>query len=184
MKKNGEIPPVPSKELKADVKRLAWQKLQVTSPMSEMTNKTFQTINASQAIFTDYQLDKLSRDKAMKEVYAEVTRQCKLSHPAVDGEMMNSALQEVIQIMSNTPKFLRVTAQMLQVTKAVIRHLAFHEEKRVDGRALNQLRPITCQVGVCVYPNTGDIKNNNCAFRLDCTSPCMDQAFSRGVRLR
>ena len=63
-----------------------------------MTNKTFQTIIAPQAIFTDYQLDKLSRDKAMKEVYAEVTRQCKLSHPTVDGEMMNSALQEVIHM--------------------------------------------------------------------------------------
>ena len=49
----------------------------------------------AQAIFTDYQLDKLSRDKAMREVYAEVTRQCKLSHPAVEGEMMNTALQEV-----------------------------------------------------------------------------------------
>ena len=56
-----------------------------------------------QAIFTDYQLDKLSRDKGMKEVYAEVTRQCKLSHPTVDGEMMNSALQEV-NWMRNTPK--------------------------------------------------------------------------------
>ena len=31
----------------------------------------------------------------MKEVYAEVTRQCKLSHPAVEAEMMNNALQEV-----------------------------------------------------------------------------------------
>ena len=31
----------------------------------------------------------------MKEVYAEVTRQCKLSHPAVDAEMMNNALQDV-----------------------------------------------------------------------------------------
>ena len=31
----------------------------------------------------------------MREVYAEVTRQCKLSHPAVEGEMMNTALQEV-----------------------------------------------------------------------------------------
>ena len=51
--------------------------------------------NDAQAIFTDYQLDKLSRDKAMREVYAEVTRHCKLSHPAVEGEMMNTALQEV-----------------------------------------------------------------------------------------
>merc|ERR1719237_46656 len=42
--------------------------------------------------------------------------------------MMNNALQEV--------------------TKLVIRHLAFHEEKRVDGRALNELRPISCQVGL------------------------------------
>ena len=31
VKRNGEIPPAPSLELKADVKRLAWQKLQVTS---------------------------------------------------------------------------------------------------------------------------------------------------------
>ena len=31
----------------------------------------------------------------MREVYAEVTRHCKLSHPAVEGEMMNTALQEV-----------------------------------------------------------------------------------------
>ena len=58
----------------------------------------------SQAIFTDYKLDKLSRDKAMRVVYAEVTRQCKLSHPAVEGEMMNNALQEVSLQMSNTPK--------------------------------------------------------------------------------
>ena len=55
--------------------------------------------NDAQAIFTDYQLDKLSRDKAMREVYAEVTRQCKLSHPAVEGEMMNTALQEVKAIL-------------------------------------------------------------------------------------
>jgi len=108
VKRTGDISPAPSAELRADVKRLAWQKLQ--------------------AIFTDYQLDKLSRDKAMREVYAEVTRQCKLSHPAVEGEMMNTALQEV--------------------TKAVIRHLAFHDAKRVDGRALDQLRPISCQVGL------------------------------------
>ena len=32
----------------------------------------------------------------MREVYAEVTRQCKLSDPTVEGEMMNNALQEVI----------------------------------------------------------------------------------------
>ena len=36
--------------------------------------------------------------------------------------------------------------KLLQVTKAVIRHLAFHDGKRVDGRALNELRPITCKV--------------------------------------
>ena len=55
-----------------------------------------------QAIFTDYKLDKLSRDKAMREVYAEVTRQCKLSDPTVEGEMMNNALQEVILMRKYT----------------------------------------------------------------------------------
>ena len=32
----------------------------------------------------------------MKGIYTEVIRQVKLSHPSVDGEMMNNALQEVI----------------------------------------------------------------------------------------
>ena len=38
----------------------------------------------------------------MREVYAEVTRQCKLSDPTVEGEMMNNALQEVILMRKYT----------------------------------------------------------------------------------
>ena len=41
----------------------------------------------------------------MREVYAEVTRQCKLSNPTMEGEMMNSALQEVILMIRNTKSY-------------------------------------------------------------------------------
>ena len=94
VKRNGELSPALPSELKADVKRLAWQKLQVT--ITSLVKEVIFNYTHSQAIFTDYQLDKLSRDKAMKGVYTEVIRQVKLSHPSVDGEMMNNALQEVI----------------------------------------------------------------------------------------
>ena len=53
-----------------------------------------------------------------------------------------SAFRKNVSEMCST----QMLNEMLQVTKLVIRHLAFHEEKRVDGRALDELRPITCQV--------------------------------------
>ena len=71
---------------------------------------------------------------------------------------------------------------MLQVTKLVIRHLAFHEEKRVDGRKLNELRPITCQVTFLLLVST--LAPIISRLRLDSMSLCTGRAFSRGVRLR
>ena len=77
-----------------------------------------------------------------------------------------------------------IKVKLLQVTKAVIRHLAFHDGKRVDGRALNELRPITCKVKCDNGKICFSYKEIPTQSRLDFTSLCTDQVFFRGVRPR
>ena len=80
------------------------------------------------SLYKDYTLNKLSRDRAMWGIFSDVTRKCLLDHPEWEADTVNWALSET--------------------SKAVVRHLVFAEGRRVDGRGLGDIRPISCEVGL------------------------------------
>jgi len=73
------------------------------------------------SIFTDSSLDKLARDKQMMGVRDEAVGM--ITHP-------------------------RVGDAFTQTAKDLVRDLLFDEKHRVDGRSLNQVRPISCDVNM------------------------------------
>lgn len=76
-------------------------------------------------VFQNYSHDKISRDQAVKAIREDV----------------------VNRIWSNYPKIepSTITDEFNKILKRIFRELIFNE-KRCDGRALDQVRPITCEV--------------------------------------
>lgn len=77
-------------------------------------------------IFKDFSHDKLSRDNALNEVRSNVAEKIKMSFPDLDGALISEGINKTI--------------------KKEFRELIFEENVRCDGRKLEDLRNITCQV--------------------------------------
>ena len=71
--------------------------------------------------------DKLARDEAVKTVQDET-----LEHFA---EQFPDSEKEIASIIHD-------------ITKEIVRHMITHEKIRPDGRGLEEVRPITCEVGI------------------------------------
>lgn len=84
-------------------------------------------------IFTDYEHDKLTRDNAISQVKNSVINSILKSEAGLNsppGSLYTySSLNDIFY------KFVR----------KVVRNLALNESKRVDGRKLDELRPISCK---------------------------------------
>ncbi|KAL8572557.1 hypothetical protein ACOMHN_040461 [Nucella lapillus] len=70
--------------------------------------------------------DKVSRDVAIQEIKADVIEKLKETYPASDPSLMNDSYNSM--------------------TKEIFRNLILDEDRRCDGRGLQQLRNINCQV--------------------------------------
>jgi polyribonucleotide nucleotidyltransferase len=90
-------------------------------------------------IFNDYKLDKKSRDEALSSIRNNIVNQIlnidsiKNSNPALKNEIFN---------------YNSLSEQFSKFVKKIVCNLALEESKRVDGRALNQLRPINCKINL------------------------------------
>lgn len=79
-------------------------------------------------IFTDYSHDKLSRDNALNAVRNDVFEKIKGSFPDVDAVTLSEGYSKVV--------------------KRIFRDLIFDGDRRCDGRGLDDLRDISCQVNL------------------------------------
>lgn len=102
------------------------------SNLSEVNDlaKTLEPVVAPQLrdIFTNYNHDKLSRDRAVDNVRSTTMEVTLSEHPELSAGVFNAAF--------------------LQVTKQIYRELIFDTNKRCDGRSLNDLRDIKCKVKI------------------------------------
>ena len=80
------------------------------------------------SIFTDTSLDKLARDKAMFNLRDETVKEMMRKHESLVSQGIAEAF--------NT------------VSKETVRNMILDERLRVDGRFLNQLRPLHCEVNM------------------------------------
>lgn len=79
-------------------------------------------------IFTDYSHDKLSRDNALNSVRIDVFEKMKNGFPDIDSTRLSDGYNKLV--------------------KKIFRNLIFEEDKRCDGRGLDDLRDISCQVNL------------------------------------
>lgn len=78
-------------------------------------------------VFTNYTHNKTSRDQAVKEIRENVVDRVWSSFPNIEPSIL--------------------TDQFNKIAKSIFRELIFNN-KRCDGRALDELRPITCEVNL------------------------------------
>ncbi|XP_014286853.1 polyribonucleotide nucleotidyltransferase 1, mitochondrial [Halyomorpha halys] len=79
-------------------------------------------------VFQDFTHDKLSRDDAIKEIRLNVLERLKQDQPEINMEMANEAFNII--------------------TKQIFRNLILENNIRCDGRRLDQLRNIKCDVDI------------------------------------
>lgn len=79
-------------------------------------------------VFQNDSHDKMSRDQAVKGIRDDVVSRVWSSFPQVEPNV--------------------ITDEFNKIVKNIFRELIFMNNKRCDGRALNQLRPITCEVNL------------------------------------
>lgn len=79
-------------------------------------------------IFTDYSHDKLSRDGALNAVRSDVLEKIRGGFPDVDATTLTEGYNKLV--------------------KRIFRELIFEGDRRCDGRGLDDLRDIACQVNL------------------------------------
>lgn len=116
-------------------------KLSSDPQSNEEIDNLFQALAYSHLydIFTDYEHDKLSRDNAITQVKNSVINAIQKSKS--DSEQSAGSSYSYSTLNELFYKFVR----------KVVRNLAVEESKRVDGRKLNELRPISCTSNL--YPS-------------------------------
>ena len=91
-------------------------------------------------VFRDAEHDKFSRDHAVNDIRTDVINRVWSSYPDEDPGLIGEAFNIIC--------------------KKIFRDLIFEEEKRCDGRTLDCLRNISCQVGiVCHLLDCSSIQN-------------------------
>ena len=109
-------------------------KILVQKEIEKIYNK-FQENAYSQLydIFTDYTHDKKSRDDAISQLRNSTI------NSILKIETKDSLLKSVVY------NYQTLSEHFMKFTKTIVRNLILEESKRVDGRALNELRPIACK---------------------------------------
>jgi polyribonucleotide nucleotidyltransferase len=121
------------------IKDLGIEIVKAEPPEVDQTLETYieqQTTESIQAVLKQFELSKPERDEKLDAVKAELTEKIE----ALDEEdPIKQAVAENGKALGNTYK---------AVTKKLMRHQIIDEKVRVDGRQLDQVRPITCRVGL------------------------------------
>jgi polyribonucleotide nucleotidyltransferase len=113
--------------------------VQATPPVVDSTLQNFIHEKASapvKAILARFEKDKSVRDAALDEVKAEIVTAI---GELPEGDPIQAAAAADPKALSNTFK---------EVTKVLMRRQVIEENLRVDGRKLDEVRPISCKVGV------------------------------------
>jgi polyribonucleotide nucleotidyltransferase len=113
--------------------------LQATPPEVDSTLQNFIHEKASapvKAILGRFEKDKNVRDAALDEVKAQIIAEI---GELPEGDPIQAAAAADPKALSNTFK---------EVTKILMRRQVIEENLRVDGRKLDEVRPIACKVGV------------------------------------
>ena len=82
-------------------------------------------------VLTDYEHDKLSRDNALSQI-RNLTVNAILKSPVVANN-------------PSTYTYTSLSEHFYKYVRKMVRNLALQESKRVDGRKLDELRPISCR---------------------------------------
>jgi polyribonucleotide nucleotidyltransferase len=121
------------------IKDLGIEIVKAEPPEVDQTLETYieqQTTESIKAVLKQFELSKPERDEKLDAVKAELTEKIE----ALDEEdPIKQAVAENGKALGNTYK---------AVTKKLMRHQIIDEKVRVDGRQLDQVRPITCRVGL------------------------------------
>jgi polyribonucleotide nucleotidyltransferase len=121
------------------IKDLGIEIVKAEPPEVDQTLETYieqQTTESIKAVLKQFELSKPERDEKLDAVKAELTEKIE----ALDEEdPIKQAVAENGKALGNTYK---------AVTKKLMRHQIIDEKVRVDGRQLDEVRPITCRVGL------------------------------------
>ncbi|KAK2581723.1 hypothetical protein KPH14_002207 [Odynerus spinipes] len=107
------------------------KKMEMNVTKSEDTDEILahiQTIteNDIRSILTNFEHDKLSRDNAISRLCSHITGRVKEKYPHMENEAITSLFYTIV--------------------KQIFRSLIFETNRRCDGRNLDELRKISCQV--------------------------------------
>lgn len=105
------------------------REIQIPEPIDEEVVAAIQSMCEMRLneVFTNYAHDKASRDQAVKAIREDVVNRVWSSYPNIDPSILIDEFNKNV--------------------KRIFRELIF-SNKRCDGRALNQLRPITCEINL------------------------------------
>lgn len=79
-------------------------------------------------VFQNYSHDKLSRDNALVMIRTDVLDKIQSSFPGIDPSVLSESYNKIV--------------------KGIFRELVFENDVRCDGRSLDQLRDISCQINM------------------------------------
>ena len=100
-------------------------------------------------ILTDYKHDKQSRDDAVSQV---------------KNTIVNSLLKNELKLDApSIYNYNSLSEMFTKFMKSVLRNLILEESKRVDGRKFDELRPISCKVGIITIA-LNNLLNKCCIF--------------------
>ncbi|XP_030759555.1 polyribonucleotide nucleotidyltransferase 1, mitochondrial isoform X2 [Sitophilus oryzae] len=102
--------------------------LELAPKLNEEISEALRTLSQMRLreILQNYSLDKIARDVALSEVRTNVLEQIRLTFPDSDGNIVSDGYNKLV--------------------KQIFRNLVFEKDLRCDGRDLDQLRDISCQV--------------------------------------
>jgi polyribonucleotide nucleotidyltransferase len=116
------------------------QKENIISIELDKINNKFYEAAYSQLydIFTDYTHDKRSRDDAISMI----------RNSTINAILKNENKQQDLQLKATVYNYQTLSEHFMKFTKNIVRNLVLEESKRVDGRSLDELRPITCKTNL------------------------------------
>lgn len=121
------------------IKELNLEAVEVTSPVVDSTLENFIRDRATKpikGILTQFDLDKTQRDAALDEVKASI--EAAIAELSEEDPIRVVATQES-KALSNIFK---------DITKHLMRRQIVEDGVRVDGRKLDEVRPVSCRVGL------------------------------------
>ncbi len=84
----------------------------------------------------------------MKQAVQEVDKDTRDNNVAVLSEEITTAVTEKLGEEAATERAQEIGEAIYKLEKKCVRDMIFYEHKRVDGRAIDEIRPLSCEVGL------------------------------------